>query len=92
VRVILADSTETRTGVNPSLENLQQIIGGYIRQVPGHPEAFCDEDGMMKELPWNKVASNLLGLTLVGPVVILTEDELAQWNDDADADDFYDEE
>jgi hypothetical protein len=63
-----------------SLGQLQQAVGGYIERVPPHslslvPEGYSvlvDEEGMMKELPFNSVASLFVGTPVSGDVVIIS--------------------
>ena len=59
----------------PKLEWLQAKVGGYIQEVPGFDElpqvldrlggevrrcaVFCDEDGKSKDLPVNRIATEL---------------------------------
>lgn len=51
------DSDPLVVEVDPTLENLQALVGGgYIEVVPvGRDglELVCDEEGKMKGLPWN---------------------------------------
>jgi hypothetical protein len=60
-----------------SLEQLQEAVGGYIEVVPGHlGEAegllmLADEEGLMKGLPINQMASMMAGRVLVGTVVVI---------------------
>jgi hypothetical protein len=72
----------------PTLETLQEKVGGYIRDVPGFTKyegqpclAYCDEDGLPKGLPLNALATDLwhkqmppIDDYLVGNVVILYGD------------------
>jgi hypothetical protein len=70
------------------LEALQAGVGGYIEEVPGFTKfhrkacvAFCNEEGKLKGLPVNSVATNLwrkqtqAGDFLVGNVVIVQGDD-----------------
>lgn len=64
----------------PTLEQLQQLVGGYIERVfvdweSTRCEMFIDEDGGPKELPKNLAASRLwagIGY-LRGPAVIVVD-------------------
>lgn len=73
----------------PTLEALQQWVGGWLEKVPGLDTregqpcvAFCDEEGLLKALPRNDLASEIwwaaapqaTGEFLVGPVVIVEGD------------------
>lgn len=78
----------------PTLEWLQEAVGGYIERVPGvnrvrdRPSTLlCNEEGRLLGLPFNAVATELwhdtaapgLGsLSLVGPVVIVSADTSAE--------------
>jgi hypothetical protein len=69
----------------PSLERLQQIVGGSIETVPYFDAiwgrkcvAFCNEEGKLKQLSINLAAQHLWvavypkpGDILVGPIAIL---------------------
>jgi hypothetical protein len=70
----------------PSLTELQTAVGGYIETIPifteyaGNPcVAFCNEEGKLMNMPMNKRANDLWGIStddkLVGDVVIITGDE-----------------
>tara|TARA_R100000808_G_scaffold12468_2_gene31029 strand:+ start:661 stop:957 length:297 start_codon:yes stop_codon:yes gene_type:complete len=72
----------------PALEELQQLVGGYIElvkvRVAGRAtEMICDEDGERKQLTVNNRALDRIEATasymptLVGPVVIFSEPVLA---------------
>lgn len=63
--------TETDITAPPSLETLQEIVGGYIEAVPyfnsygGEPcVAFCNEEGKLDGLPVNEVATAAWGEVL----------------------------
>jgi hypothetical protein len=58
-------TTETiRTEKPPTLDQLQEAVGGYIQIVPDWPrwtskpcEVYCDENGLLKEKPLNRQAT-----------------------------------
>jgi uncharacterized protein DUF3846 len=57
-----------------TLEELQGFVGGHIEKVPntarrGKPIAYCNEDGRLKDLPFNPSASTIFGIILVGDVI-----------------------
>jgi hypothetical protein len=65
--IISPDGTikEISTTVPPGLSELQQLCGGYIERVPlfdtyeGEKcKAYADEDGKMRALPANSVATD----------------------------------
>jgi hypothetical protein len=70
----------TPTTTPPTLEELQAFVGGYVEHVElrnvGH--GWLDEDGKMKGLPINQVATNLCHLShaiarddfIVGPFML----------------------
>jgi len=81
-RIIHPDGIEEivhpKTGTTFSLEELQKFVGGYIERVPTPSmdrdiDCVVDEEGLMKQLPMNRKASNLVGggQMIVGPMVIL---------------------
>jgi len=88
--VIRTDGTIETIGLSkpPSLELMQEHVGGYIELIPhfkryeGKPcVAFCDEDGRRKQLPPNAAATKLWAAQcawsvewLVGNVAIITGD------------------
>ena len=59
----------------PSLETLQRHVGGYIELVkcPHGIEAWCDEEGLLKDLPPSIAVKRQDGLALFlrGPVVFV---------------------
>lgn len=71
-------------GSDYTLEELKEYIGGgYIEYVslPGDKALICDEEGKLKNLPVNSVASYeygryLLGDIICGDVVIINKNEL----------------
>lgn len=56
-----------------SLEQMQSAVGGYIEIVSINAEtiAIVNEEGLMKHLPHNPPASELVGRPLVGNVLIM---------------------
>jgi len=71
--MFITTSGETRT-INGdwTLAKLQGLIGGYVEKIdlPDRRVALIDEEGRIKGLALNKVASGIVGQPLVGPVVI----------------------
>ena len=62
----------------PSLEFLQKQVGGYIQVPPSLPgmrpgvKCYCDEDGLLKRLPSNTLATHRaieLGYNITHPLV-----------------------
>jgi hypothetical protein len=66
----------------PSLERLQELVGGYIELVPlvlhklTGKHVVVNEDGIPLDLPFNKAASEKFGMPLVGTVVITELDDI----------------
>jgi len=62
----------------PSLETLQDLVDGYVEliHIPNKPDwqMLVNEDGRMKQLPYNEEASELCGRPIVGHAVILKGD------------------
>lgn len=74
-----------RTEVSPkngkkfTLEELQEIVGGYIEQLmlPTGRSLIVNEDGRLYHLPVNMQATHLYGYEiLVGDVLMCDEDEI----------------
>jgi len=65
----------------PTLEQLQEFVGGYIEYVPSpwFGECYCNEEAKFKALPHNEAADIFTGFErikmendyLAGPVIIL---------------------
>ena len=68
-----------------ALKDYQSAVGGYIEIVGGAKgiTALANEDGRALNLPFNQVASVLLGTYLVGNVVLIGDadenDEEGEW-------------
>lgn len=58
-----------------TLEEMQDIVGGCIQLVPGSAgcpgDVLCNEEGLLLELPQNKIASAIMRQSLVGTVLFL---------------------
>ena len=82
-KLILVDgTTTTQQPATPpvwTLEELQGFVDGYIEEIRGLGGAvgFCNEEGGLRKMPLNKTASNIFGVPLVGPVLILGDGEEA---------------
>lgn len=65
----------------PTLEEAQEIVGGFVQLVlsPEHEDwqILVNEEGLLKELPYNEEATKLCGTGIVGPAIILKQD--ARW-------------
>lgn len=63
-------------GKKVTLQQLQEAVGGYIEAVPRTKNrAYCNEEGLLRGLPFNTRASLRFGLSLVGDVVELEKGE-----------------
>lgn len=53
-----------------AFEEIRKIVGGYVERVRmGKFDLYCDEDGLMKRLPFNRTLPD--GRPIVGDFVIL---------------------
>lgn len=59
----------------PTLEQAQEIVGGYVEMVhsPTDPDIqiLVNEEGLLKELPFNEEATKMCGTGIVGPAIVL---------------------
>ena len=59
----------------PTLERVQSIVGGWVERVPCPGGVlYCNEEGLLKGLELNMMASYMTGRQIVGPVVIIVKD------------------
>lgn len=65
--------TKTITDKEPTLEYLQDFVGGLIEVVPlrDGSQLIVNEEGLMKELPHNQQASELAMRDIVGNALVL---------------------
>ena len=59
----------------PTLEKLQEFVGGYIEIVSSvdmKKQVIVDEEGILKQRPFNEDASEEAGIELFGDAVILS--------------------
>ena len=68
------------------LAELQAFVGGYIELVPGTEATFCNEDGILHRLPYNRQASMRFGCRLVGDVIVCSPTEAGEDSPDPDPD------
>lgn len=73
-----------KDGYKFSLEELQNLVGGYIERIamPNGQAMYINEEGKLNDLPWNSRATTILKLHgliphdyIVGNVVILSNEE-----------------
>lgn len=66
---------------SPTLREAQEIVGGLVEMVmvPDQPDwqVLVNEEGLLEGLPFNREASQLCGMSLVGPAIVLKGK--AQW-------------
>jgi hypothetical protein len=62
----------------PTLEEAQELVGGYVTLLPlpphmqnGEMQVLVNEEGLLKGLPLNEKASQMFQQKIVGSVVIL---------------------
>ncbi len=56
-----------------TLKELQDLVGGYIEYVYGDKLiAIVDESGLIKNLEQNLIATDLLGINLVGNALVMS--------------------
>jgi|APSaa5957512535_1039671.scaffolds.fasta_scaffold24847_8 hypothetical protein len=62
--LLLPGETPEVVVVEPNVRRLREIIGGYLElmNLPGKNVMYVDENGLEKELPVNKTASEIAGL------------------------------
>ena len=65
------ENIEPANGKDFSLEELQEIVGGYIQVVPvfGNKCIVVDEEGRMKDYKHNETASQLVFGQVIGDIV-----------------------
>ena len=70
---LLEDTNVEYLGVDVGLEVLQEAVGGYIeslKPVGKYKIVYCNEEGRLRGLETNVLASGLLKQIIVGPVVV----------------------
>ena len=63
----------------PTLEKLQELVGGYIEivlSVDMKKQIVVDEEGLLKGKEFNEEASRIAGQKLFGNAVVLRDDAL----------------
>ena len=75
-----SDKVTPANGENFTLEELQEMVGGYIElvRVPNKPSMrlVVNEDGRMKGLPLNHMATGIFGSEIVGDALYVPFDLL----------------
>lgn len=73
----LENSGVTEAEIDNSLEALQAAVDGYIetvRLVPGRAVMIVNEEGLLRDMPLNTVASAAAGARIVGPAIVVGVD------------------
>lgn len=79
VLLITPDGSLCYQSIDHTLSALQHLVGGRIETLydphclAGH--AYCNDEGFFIGMERNKVAGEYLGVTVRGPVVLLSHDE-----------------
>ena len=63
-----------REGDSWKLKDLQKLVGGYVELIPlpsGGKVMLADEEGMLKHLKTNELATTYAGRPIVGDVIII---------------------
>ena len=76
--------TEVESVTRPSLEEVQQFVGGtveivYTKRDNKPAQMMVNEDGMIYGMPQNYAASAICGYYIAGPAMVLTDK--AMWVD-----------
>jgi hypothetical protein len=75
--VLKANGTRQELTSRPTLPEAQKLVGGYVEKLPvwlcrvPRLTAFGNEDGRPMHLPLNQKATDLLGYTVVGDIIIM---------------------
>lgn len=66
---------ETKVDKEPTLEYLQEYVGGYIevQYLPQGEMIIINEDGRRLELPFNSKASAYAGFQILGNAILLKD-------------------
>jgi|TARA_R110000824_G_scaffold107156_2_gene253161 hypothetical protein len=82
-KLILADGSIQKMD-SPTLEQMQEAVGGYIEVIPCHYQAenevytmcIVNEEGIIHNLEPNMVASRICERPIVGPSIFLQANEM----------------
>lgn len=73
----LEGNSITETGIENTLEALQAAVDGYIEKVtlvPGRAVMIVNEEGLLRGLSPNPIASAVANTQIVGPAVVVGVD------------------
>ena len=65
----------------PTLEEAQLLVEGYVERIglKNGDVMLVNEDGLLTNLEVNAEASNLVGMTIVGNVVVIKNEIVKNW-------------
>ena len=71
-------SKKTKVKLNGGLKQRQQLVDGYIEYVPlkNGDSLIVNEEGRLRDLPLNQIASNLAGKIITGDVILISKVEM----------------
>lgn len=61
-----------------TLEVAQKLVGGLVEMVhmpTSKGQILVNEEGLLRQLPYNSNASQITGINLVGDAILLTEND-----------------
>lgn len=69
---------KSKVKLNGGLEQRQQLVDGYIEYVPlkNGDSLIVNEEGRLRDLPFNQIASNLAGKIITGDVILISKVEM----------------
>jgi hypothetical protein len=69
---------EPKNGKHFTLEELQEIVGGYFEPIylPKGMVLAVNEEGLLKNLPFNEKVSNMTMKLIVGDVLLCNKSQL----------------
>ena len=73
IQLIKSDGNVTDNFTADTLKEKQDAVGGYIEIV--YPNAIVNEEGLLKNLPYNAKASEIAGRHIVGDVICLDRED-----------------
>jgi len=68
---------KTKVNLNGGLKQRQELVGGYIEYVhlKDGGSLIVNEEGRLRDLPFNQIASNLAGKIITGNVILISKIE-----------------
>tara|TARA_B100001057_G_scaffold478300_1_gene548551 strand:- start:1370 stop:1621 length:252 start_codon:yes stop_codon:yes gene_type:complete len=69
---------KTKVELNGGLKQRQQLVDGYIEYVSlkNGDSLIVNEEGRLRDLPLNQIASNLAGKIITGDVILISKVEM----------------